>query len=284
MIIGALLEQHLRARRCRPCGGCGRPSRRSGPSRDLFRPSPATCERELDEVLRLAVVLADDHVLRHVDETPRQVARVGRAERGVGEALAGAVRRDEVLEHRQALHEVRLDRALDDLALRIRHQAAHAGELADLRERAAGAGVGHHEDRVQLVEVLLHRVGDGVGRLRPDVDDDLVPLLVGDQAADVLVLDRRDLALEPCEDLLLVRRDHDVVLRDRDAGARRVREAEALDRVEHRSDRGRAVRGRRARRSKSPHLLLASVWLRYSWPTAVLEVDRLARARGRSPR
>src|SRR5690348_17917170 len=52
-----------------------------------------------------------------------QVARVRRAERGVGAALAGAVGRDEVLEHRQALHEVGLDRALDDLALRIRHQA-----------------------------------------------------------------------------------------------------------------------------------------------------------------
>jgi hypothetical protein len=78
----------------------------------------------------LQFLLADDHVLRDVDETPRQVARVGGAQRRVGAALAGAVGRDEVLEHRQAFHEVRLDRPLDDLALRIRHQAAHAGELA----------------------------------------------------------------------------------------------------------------------------------------------------------
>ena len=39
-------------------------------------------------------------VLRHVDQTAGQVAGVGGLERGVGEALAGAVRRDEVLEHR----------------------------------------------------------------------------------------------------------------------------------------------------------------------------------------
>ncbi len=160
------------------------------PRRLLFGPSEV--ERQLDEVLRLAVLLADDHVLRDVDETPRQVARVGRAERGVGEALAGAVRRDEVLEHRQALHEVGLDRALDDLALRIRHQAAHAGELADLLERSARAGVGHHVDRVQLEEGPLHRSGDGVGGLRPDVHDRLVALLVGDQAALVLLLDLLD--------------------------------------------------------------------------------------------
>ena len=111
--------------------------------------------------------IADDHVLGDVDQAPGQVAGVGGAQRGVGEALAGAVGRDEVLEHRQALHEVGLDRALDDLALRIGHQASHAGELADLLERAAGAGVGHHEDRVELVEVVLHRLADLLGGLVP---------------------------------------------------------------------------------------------------------------------
>ena len=201
----------------------------------------ARADRELEVVLGAAVRLADDDVLRDVDQAPCEVARVGRAQRRVGEALAGAVGRDEVLEHRQALHEVGLDRALDDLALRIRHQAAHAGELADLLERAAGARAGHHEDRVQLVEVLLHRVGDLVGRLRPDVDDRLVPLVLGDEAAVVLVVDLLDPLLVADQDLLLVRRDHDVVLRDRDAGLRRVAEAERLDRVEHGRQRVRAV-------------------------------------------
>ena len=126
--------------------------------------------------------LADDHVLRDVDETARQVARVGGAQRGVGEALARAVRRDEVLEHRQALHEVGLDRPLDDLALRVGHQAAHARQLADLLEGAARAGVGHHEDGVELVEVGDHRLGDLVGGGVPLLDDRLVALLLGDQA------------------------------------------------------------------------------------------------------
>ena len=199
-------------------------------------------ERQLDELLRLAVLLADDHVLRDVDETPRQVARVGGAQRRVGETLAGAVGRDEVLEHRQALHEVRLDRPLDDLALRIRHQAAHAGELAQLREGAAGAGVGHHVDRVQLVEVGDHRVRDLVGGLGPDRRDLLVALRLGDQPLVVRILDARDALLVAGEDLLLLRRDHDVVLRDRHAGERAVAEAEVLDRVEDVGHRERAVR------------------------------------------
>ena len=197
-------------------------------------------QRQVDVVLRLAVLLADDHVLGDVDQAPREVARVGRAERGVGEALAGAVGRDEVLEHRQALHEVGLDRALDDLALRIRHQAAHAGQLADLLEGAAGAGVGHHEDRVQLVERLLHRLRDVFGGLRPEVDDLLVALLLGDEAALVELLDVRHPLLVAGEDLLLRQRDDDVVLRDRDPGLGRVVEAERLDLVEHARDHVRA--------------------------------------------
>ena len=41
------------------------------------------------------------------------------------------------------------DRRLDDLARRLGHQAAHAGELAHLLRGAARARVGHHEDRVE---------------------------------------------------------------------------------------------------------------------------------------
>ena len=128
------------------------------PIRFWFRLAVVGAERHLDELLGLAVLGAHDHVLGDVDEAPRQVAGVGGPQRRVGEALAGAVRGDEVLEHRQALHEVGLDRPLDDLALRVGHQAAHPGELADLLERPAGSRVGHHEDRVQLVEVVLHRL------------------------------------------------------------------------------------------------------------------------------
>ena len=129
----------------------------------------------LDAVHRAAVDLVDDDVLRHVDETAGQVARVGGLERRVGQTLAGAVRGDEVLHDGEAFTEVRRDRRLDDLARRLRHQAAHAGELADLLLRAAGARVGHDVDRVEvaarLVELLHlaeHLVGDLLGDVRPD--------------------------------------------------------------------------------------------------------------------
>src|SRR5262249_55176224 len=110
-----------------------------------------TLRERLDDVLaflqrgdfesldRTAVLFADRHVLRDVDQTTREITRVGRLERRVGETLAGAVRRREVLERRQTLSEVRLDRALDDFAdaagellLRLGHESTHSRQLPDL--------------------------------------------------------------------------------------------------------------------------------------------------------
>jgi len=45
----------------------------------------------------------NDDVLRDVDQTTGEVARVGSSQSGVRQALAGAVRRDEVLEDGEAL-------------------------------------------------------------------------------------------------------------------------------------------------------------------------------------
>ena len=85
-----------------------------------------------------AVVVADDELLRDVDEPAGQVPGVGGTERSVGETLAGTVRRDEVLEHGEALTEVALDRPWDDLTTRVGHQATHAGDLTHLHDVAAG--------------------------------------------------------------------------------------------------------------------------------------------------
>ena len=86
-----------------------------------------------------AVVVTGDDVLRHVDQAPGQVARVGGAKGGVGETLAGAVGRDEVLEDGHALAEVGAHGHVDDAAGRVGHQAAHAAQLTDVALVTAGA-------------------------------------------------------------------------------------------------------------------------------------------------
>src|SRR5205085_6239719 len=133
---------------------------------DVFAGRRLHGDSHREAAIGLTVVLADDDLLRDVDEPPGQVARVGGPQRGVGEPLAGAVGRDEVLEHRQPLAEVRLDRPRDDLALRVRHEAAHPGDLSDLHDVPTRTGVGHHVDGVVLRELRLHGVLDLVGGLR----------------------------------------------------------------------------------------------------------------------
>ena len=176
----------------------------------------------------------DDDVLRHVDETAGQVARVRRLERRVGETLAGAVRRDEVVENREPFTEVRRDRRLDDFARRLGHQAAHARQLADLLLRAARARVGHDVDRVEvaarLVEVLHlreHRVGDLLGDFRPHGDDLVVALAVGDRPFEILPFDLDHFVARGFDQRRLLRRDDEVVDADRQARTGRVGEARA---------------------------------------------------------
>ena len=175
--------------------------------------------------------------LRDVDEPAGEVAGVGRLEGGVGQALAGAVRRDEELDDRQALAEVRADRELDDVAGGLGHQASHAGELADLVAAAARAGVGHHVDVIEagavLLEGLHHHRGELLVRLGPDLDDAVVALLLGDMAGYILLLDGLDLLVRGLDHLGLLLRHDDVVHADGRAEEGRVAEARVLDGVEH---------------------------------------------------
>src|SRR5439155_16454486 len=90
-------------------------------------------------------------------------------------------------------------------------------------------------------EVGLHRLGDLLGGLVPALRNRLLALLGGDVALLVLALDLLGLALVAVEDLLLVGRRDDVVLRDRDPGLGGVVEAEVLERVQHLGNRGGAV-------------------------------------------
>ena len=157
-----------------------------------------------DAAVGLAVFLEDDHLLRHVDQPPRQIAGVGRAQRRVSESLARAVRGDEVFEHGEALAEARLDGELDDVTARVAHQPPHRRHLLDLGLVPPGARVGHGVDAAELRQMLLdHRV-----HLRADVlphaDGPVIPLAVRDQSLLVLVLERADLDVGLLDDRLLL--------------------------------------------------------------------------------
>src|SRR5687768_3395254 len=87
-----------------------------------------------------AVDFANDYILRNVDQSTREVARVSGPKGGIRESLAGTVRRNEVLENAKPLMEVRSDRQVfDDVAEGIGHEAAHPGKLGQLLDRASRA-------------------------------------------------------------------------------------------------------------------------------------------------
>ena len=189
-------------------------------------------------ILGAAIFLDDHQILRHVDQTAGQVTRVRRLQRGVGQALTGAVGGVEVLLDGQAFLEVRDDRRLDDLAGRLGHQAAHPAQLLHLRLRTAGARVGHHEHRVdvgvlaldqhaRLRDLAHHGVGDPVRGLGPGVDNLVILLAARDQAVGVLLLVLLDLGAGFGDQFGLLGRNHDVVLAERDTRLGRLAEAQA---------------------------------------------------------
>jgi hypothetical protein len=193
-------------------------------------------------VLGTAIFFRDDAVLRHVDQTSRQITGVRRLQGGISEAFTGAVRRVEVLEHRETFLKVGNDRALDDLARWFRHQTTHTGELTHLRRRTARSGMRHHVDRVDLLIATFgiflrgrnfahHFFGDAVRGLRPSVDHLVVLLALGDQAVVVLLLELFCEFARRLDNLPLGLRHHHVVLAERDAGLERVIEPERHDAV-----------------------------------------------------
>src|SRR6185369_14041100 len=194
---------------------------------------------DVDAVNGSAIVLGDDDVLSYVDQATGEVAGVGRLESRIRQSLTSAVRRDEVLQHRETFTEVRRDGRFDDFAGRLSHQSAHTGELTNLLLGSSSAGVGHDVDGVDvtLFVMTLHGAEHLVGHLfsngRPDFDDLVVALAIGDGTVQVLLLNADHRLLGVLHDLGLARRDDHVVDTDRQAGARCVLEAQHLDFVQH---------------------------------------------------
>ena len=192
---------------------------------------------------RAAVAFRDRHVLRDVDQSPRQIARVRRLQRRIGQSLACAVRRKEVFADRQTLPEVGHDGRLDDLDLaallllpRLGHEAARSGQLPHLVQVPAGARRHHHEHRIEAalrpLEVIGHRVRNIVRGMRPRVDDLVVPLAFGDDAVVVRTPETRGFVIGATRDVRLLGRHDQIVDAHRDASHRRVAKPEILQVVE----------------------------------------------------
>src|SRR6266498_3102412 len=116
---------------------------------------------------------------------------------------------------REGLTEVRRDRALDDFSRGFGHQTAHARELPHLLTVAARSRVDHQENRIQFFATLVmfegaeHHAGNLVSGMRPNVDDLVVTLAIGDDTLAILLFNLPDLLVSIFElRLFLFRNDH----------------------------------------------------------------------------
>ena len=144
------------------------PAQNRGPELVLGHLLAAAGSCDPESIFGAAVVDRHDHVLRHIDQTASQISGVRCPQRRVGETLSSAVRRKEVLEDGQSLAEVRANGDVDDLPLRVEHESAHAGHLADLVHVSLSARVGHHEYGVLAAKPFLHVLGQFVAGRVPD--------------------------------------------------------------------------------------------------------------------
>ncbi|SHV88572.1 Uncharacterised protein [Mycobacteroides abscessus subsp. abscessus] len=199
-----------------PCVGGGFDVRIADQRCLAIGPSLLLRNNHVDATFGAAVVLADDDVLRDVDQTTGQVTRVRGTKRGVRQALTSAVRVDEVLENGQALTEGGLDRTRDVLTLRVGNQTLHAGQVAHLRHVSGSTGLGQQGDRVVGRVVLLQRLTDLVGGLLPDLDQRVATLLLVQSTTLVLLFDPLRFLLVAVQDLRLLRRHQHVGHRNRD--------------------------------------------------------------------
>src|SRR5690606_23888316 len=174
--------------------------------------------------------------LRHVDQTARQVSRVSRLQGRIGQAFTSTVSGNEVLQYVQALAEVRSNGRFDNRTVRLGHQAAHTGKLANLGGGTPGTRVGHHVDRVERFLALFFAVaiGDGLGGklfhhgladlitgLAPDVDHVVITLLRRNQTRRILLVDFLYFFAGLRKDVFLDRRYQHVAHGDRNTAARR---------------------------------------------------------------
>ena len=193
-----------------------------------------------------AVVLTHNHVLRYVDQTAGQIARVRSTQCGICQRFTRAVCRKEEFQYAQAFAEVCLYRQLYDLTRRRSHQAAHTGQLTNLVHGASGTGRRHHVDGVVVVHYLAYAGSNIVGRVLPDVDDRLIALVLGQKTAAELTLDLLYLLLRLGQYFGLIRRHANVGNRHGDGEARRIIVAHGLDVIQHFAGSSNAVRAEAA--------------------------------------
>ena len=184
-------------------------------------------------LISAAVLLADNDVLRNVDESTSQVTRVGGVGCGIYQALTSAVGRNEVLKRLKTLAEVCLNWKVDGFTGHIRHQASHTSKLAKLCLRTTSSRVSHHVNWVVLCKACKHLRAEKIGALGPCINNLNVTLSLGKEAVLVVLVDLVNAVLCLLKQLWLVWRNDSVPNRNGQTSKSCVVETSLLDVVQN---------------------------------------------------
>ena len=188
-----------------------------------------------------AVGLPDDQILRDIHHTAGQISGIGCTKGGVGKSLPRSVCRHEILQYVQTLTEIGLNRQLDGVSCRIRHQTAHTGQLFNLLIRTTGSGIRHHVDVVIFIQTVQKVFGQPVVCLLPGLHNLFVALFVRNQTTLVVSRDLIHGFLRLRKKLRLIRRHRHIGNGYRHAGPCRCVIAHGLDMIQNLCGPGRPV-------------------------------------------
>ena len=182
----------------------------------------------------IAVPAIDNHILGDIHQTARQIAGIGRPQRRIRQALARAMRRNEILQRIQALAEMTANRQFNDAPRRIGHQAAHPGQLGN-RAKAAFCRTRsrHNGNRPIRVKRILNPFLQVILGVFPFINRNLITFLFGHQAAAEVTVGAGHNIVSPLQNLVPFIGNRQVTDRDGRAGNGGIVEAIVFDGVDN---------------------------------------------------
>ncbi len=142
---------------------------------------------------------------------------------------------NEVFQNRQAFAEVRLYRTVNDTTGRIRHQSAHAGQLFNLVNAAAGAGIRHHGNWIKFIcsICIFQQFSHIIRSLIPDINYFFVAFVISHQAAAIHSFRPVNQFFGSLDDLVFALRHMDIGNRNGNTGLAGIVVPHLLDDIQH---------------------------------------------------
>ena len=195
----------------------------------------------LNAVVAVAILFANNHILRNIDQTSGQVTGVRSTKGGIRQAFPRTARRNEVFENIQAFAVVCTNRNFNRFTCRVRDKSAHTGKLTQLAFRTTRAGIDHHINRVLFAEVVFQALRNFIGAFFPNLDNGFGAFGVAHQAHFVVGCNRIDAFLCLFKQFALLRRNGRIANRDGNTALGGILVALRLNFVKHFGGDGYAV-------------------------------------------